>query len=182
MSAGRISMRYAKALYKYACEQGAEEVIYGCMSHLKAALCKAKGLPVLLKNPALSLDEKVNAICGLVPQSPEFKNFITLVVRAKREDLLLFIAYSFISLYRKNKGIVKLKITTAVPLSQDTQKSIGTIFSKQEGANVELLNIVDASVIGGFICQANYKRMDASVKGQLDVIRKQLVKETRKLV
>lgn len=182
MSAGRISMRYAKALYRYACEQGVEEAIYNCMKKLRDFLRKAKEIEPILKNPSLGVDVKVEAVCGCVSQLQEFRNFVTLVVKAQREDLLLNIAYSFVSLYRKNKGILNIKITTAVPMSADTRNDIASFVSQHKNAGVEIVNIVEPSIIGGFISQADYKRIDASVRGQLDTIRKTLVKETRKLV
>lgn len=183
MSAGRISMRYAKALYRYACEQGVEEPIYNCMKKLRDFLREAKEIEPILKNPSLGVDVKVEAVCGCVSQLQEFRNFIALVVKAQREDLLLNIAYSFVSLYRKNKGILNIKITTAVPMSADTRNDIATFVAQHKNAaGVEIVNIVEPSIIGGFISQADYKRIDVSVKGQLDAIRKTLVKETRKLV
>ena len=48
--------------------------------------------------------------------------------------------------------------------------------------SVELNNVVDPSIIGGFILEADSKRLDASVGSQLREIRKQLVKQNRKLV
>ena len=43
-------------------------------------------------------------------------------------------------------------------------------------------NIVDSSIIDGFIYEANSIRVDASVRGELHKIRKRLVEQNRKLV
>ena len=57
MNTGTIATRYAKALYRYASEQGAETAVYHNMLQLKDVLRRQKGLPVLLKDPSLSFTD-----------------------------------------------------------------------------------------------------------------------------
>ena len=45
------------------------------------------------------------------------KSFIGLVLKEGREGILLFIANSYITLYRKQKKIIQGKLTTAVPVT-----------------------------------------------------------------
>ena len=182
MNIGIISKRYAEALYDYAKELETEDAVYKNMLQLKDVLRKQKGLPVLLKDPSLSLGDRVRGVCDKVQASPLFENFITLVLKAQREELLLYMAYSYIDLYRKEKRVVNFKITTAVPLPPETGKRIVEIISKQGDVTPEFNNVVDPSIIGGFVCVAGNTRLDASVSTQLSEIRKQLVKETRNLV
>jgi F-type H+-transporting ATPase subunit delta len=182
MNTGTIATRYAKALYRYASEQGAETAVYHNMLQLKDVLRRQKGLPVLLKDPSLSFTDKVRSICDKVQASPLFENFITLVLKAQRGELLLYMAYSYIDLYRKEKRVVNFKITTAVPLPPETEKRIAEIIAKKGDFTPEFNNVVDPSIIGGFVCVAGNTRLDASVSTQLSEIRKQLVKETRNLV
>ena len=56
------------------------------------------------------------------------------------------------------------------------------LIGQSSGANVELNNVVDPSVIDGFVYEANSVRVDASVRGELHNIRKKLVEQNRKLV
>ena len=49
-------------------------------------------------------------------------------------------------------------------------------------AKVELNNIVDDSIIDGFIYKSDSIRVDASVRGELQNIRNGLVERNRKLV
>ena len=183
MNIGIISKRYAEALYDYAKELETEDAVYKNMLQLKDVLRNFKELPVILANPSLALKERSELICSLVDNpSPDFSRFATLVAKASREEYLLYMAYAYIDIYRAAKKIVAVKITTATPLSPSVQQKIESIIEKHDIAAVEVKNIVDETLIGGFICEADNTRLDASVKKQLDEIKKQLVRTNRKIV
>ena len=182
MNTGVISIRYAKALYEYAKEHNAQTAVYKNMQQLKDALRQVKELPVVLKSPSLSHKEKVTLICSAVELSPVFEHFITLVVKQEREDMLLYIAYAYIGIYRRENNVVAMTVTTAVPMPDSFLDRVADILESQENVDVEIRNIVDDSIIGGFVCQANYLRYDASVRNQLSEIRKTIVKSNKKIV
>lgn len=183
MNVGTISKRYAEALYEYAKEQNAEDAVYRNMQQLSEVLRNLKNLPAVFCNPSLSLAERVQLICELVGEpSPVFNRFALLVAKASREEYLLYMAYAYMDIYRADKRIVPVKITTAVPLDKKLQEKIERILEKSGKVSVEMKNVVDESLVGGFICEADNTRFDASVKKQLAEIKKQLVKTNRKIV
>ncbi len=183
MNIGTISQRYARALYEYACEQREEVAVYNNMRQLKDTLRKVKEFSVMARNPAMSTEERVQFICSAVAApSPAFERFARLVVKGSREDMLLYMAYSYIEIYREDKKIMAMKITTAHPLSQELQNKIEHSIESRNDVDIEIRNIVDESLIGGFICETKGTRLDASVSKQLAEIRKQLVVNNRKLV
>ena len=94
--------------------------------------------------------------------------------------MLIFIAHSYITLYRKEKNIVAVTLTTAVTADDALKEKVASMVG--HGAEVEMLNVVDPSIIGGFICETDSRRLDASVKRQLRDINEQLIKQNRKLV
>ncbi len=175
-------MRYARALLMFATEQGAEDAIYNNMSQLVHTLDYVKELPVLLRAPALTADERVKIICEAVGGGNLFEKFANLIVKEGREELLIFIAYSYMTLYRKAKGILAVSFTTAHPVSEEFLNKVKMLIGQSSGANIELNNVVDPSVIDGFVYEANSVRVDASVRGELHNIRKKLVEQNRKLV
>lgn len=182
MNVGAISIRYARALLMFATEQGVEDAIYRNMSQLVHTLDYVKDLPVLLRAPVLTADERVKIICEAVDGGKVFEKFTRLIVKEGREELLMFIAHCYMTLYRKAKGILAVAFTTAKPVSEDFLDKVEELISHSSGANVELENVVDPSVIDGFVYEANSVRVDASVRGGLQNIRKKLVEQNRKLV
>ena len=182
MNVGVISMRYAKALYMYAKEQKAEDAICKNMSQLKQLLFDVKSLPVMLKDPLLTADEKVKKLCKAVDGGDVFERFMTLVLKASRENLLLFIAHAYIRLYRRDKGILAVRVITASSLTPELKSKIMGVIKQHSTLDVRIKEIVDNSILGGFVIETDDKRFDASVKKQLEEIKKQLVKTVRKLV
>ncbi len=182
MNVGAISMRYARALLAYATGLGTEDAIYENMLRLLHTLDSVRELPVLLRAPLLSPDERVRLICEAVGDNSTFRQFARLVVKEEREELLFFIAHAYLTLYRKAKNLLSVSFTTAEPVSDTFRAKVERLIGEYSGAEVELHNIVDESIIGGFIYEANSVRVDAGIKGQLHRIRKGLVEQNIKLV
>lgn len=182
MSIGTISMRYAKALFEFAKEQNAEAAVYDNMLQLRDVLAEHRRISLLFKNPNLTEKEKVGILCGLVTPSPQFERLAALVVKGGRENMLLYIAYAYIDIYREAKGLLELRVITAVELSPGMCAKIKAFVEEKSNLTVEINNVVDKSIIGGVVFVAGDKRFDASVKNQLAEIKKTLVKTVRKLV
>ena len=181
MNTGVVSMRYAKALFAYAKEQGAEDAIYSNMLQLMATLQQVKELVAMLAVPSLSKEERVRLLCSAVESSPVYENFVRLVVNEEREPLLIFIAHCYMSLYRKEKNIVAVRLTTAQPVDEAVCGKVSAAFLDSK-ATVEMQNIVDEGIIGGFIYETETHRLDASIRRQLRDIEAEFVKPDRKLV
>ena len=181
MNTGVISMRYAKALFAYAKEQEVEDAIYGNMLQLMHTLQHVKELREVLATPSLSADERVSLLCSAVDSSPVYERFMRLVVSEEREQLLLFIAHCYVSLYRKAKDIVAVRFTTAQPADDDLCDKV-TAAILPDGATVEMQNVVDEAIVGGFIYETETHRLDASIRRQLRDIENEFVKQNRKLV
>ena len=117
MNTGAVSMRYAKALLSYAKAEGQEEKVYGEMKQLAAHYLSVEGLRRAIATPVLNPSTKHELLCeaaGGKQLSPQTSRFFELVLQARREKLLLFMAYAYIDLYRDDKNILVGKLTTAV--------------------------------------------------------------------
>ena len=182
MNTGVISMRYAKALLEYALEQGDEDAVYADMKQLIHTLQTIKDLPVMLRDPMLSIDRREELLCAVTDNSSSFRRFAHLVVKEERVDLLIFMAHCYISLYRKKKRIIAVTLTTAVPASDSFKEELARKIKGDGNETVELEAVVDPSIIGGFVCEVDSRRLDASVSSRIREVRKLLVEQNRKIV
>jgi F-type H+-transporting ATPase subunit delta len=105
--------------------------------------------------------------------SAEFDKFINLVFTNKREHLLRYIAVMYRHLYQKNNNIGICNLVTAVPISDEIEKNIIQLISEKTHRKVELNKSVNPEILGGFVFELNYNRLDASVASQLKRIRLQ---------
>ena len=149
MNTGAISSRYARALLLYVKERGAAQRV---CAQIRSIL-EDRTVPERLE--------------------PELETFLLLVHRNGRMEFIRFILTSFVRLYLSSEGIVPVRIITAVP-SDDLTSRIQAMLEKRLGCKTEVTSSADSSILGGFVAEVGDNRLDASVKGALDKIKKSL--------
>ena len=177
MDNGRISVRYARALFQLAQEQGCEEAVYsGLMRFAHNYLLAISQFNEVLANPIVAPEEKVKLVEMAVgePMHDTLKQFIAFVVDKKREDKMFFIAMKYMEMYRAKHGILRTHVTTATELPEATYDQIKAFIKQTFDADAEIDVKIDPSLIGGFILDIENTRMDASVAGQLNALKNKL--------
>jgi len=172
----RLATRYAKSLIGIAQERGELETVYKDMEFLQR-ICKSnRDFVNLLRSPVVRADKK-EAIINIITKDRISKltaTFTKLLTDKGREEDLPEIINAFISQYNEIKGIEKVRLTTAVPVSDDLKKALLDKVKKSTGFDkVEMEAIVDENLIGGFILEYNNNLVDASVLRDLKDISKQ---------
>ncbi len=186
MDIGTISMRYAKALLKYAKTTGTEAYFYGVAKQWVDSFGKHSDLHQSLINPILTQRQKYSLICtaGVGAQNVrrELSRFISLILKNTREEFLLYISYSYIDLYRKENHIVLARLTTASPIDAQLETKIRNSAGERLHATMELETLVDENIIGGFIVDIENHRLDASIASQLKTVKKQFIDKNKRIV
>lgn len=184
MDIGIVSKRYAKALYEYACENRNEKVVYDEMQALVKCYQKVEKLRPALENPILSKEEKIKLLCEAAggKVSNEYKRFVTLVLEERREKFMQFIAYSYIDLYRKMNHINIGKLTTASPVEEKIIERMKNMVAKGTRGTVEFETHVEPSILGGFIFEIDFNRLDASIATQINKVQQQFIDKNRRIV
>ena len=178
MDIGVISVRYARALLKSSTDAKIEDSVYKDMQVLAKSYIDVPELRFTIDNPMLSKDIKENLlvtaagsnVCELT------KTFISLVLKEGREEIMQFMANSYITLYRKQKNVIRGKLITAAAVSDDTEQKMREMVESNTNGTVEFETEVEPDIIGGFILEYDTYRMDASVKSKLNGILTQLKK------
>ena len=173
MDIGVISVRYARALLKSATDAKVEDVVYQEMQLLAKSYVEVTQLRQTIDNPMLSKDKKelllVTAVGG-EDASPLSKAFIALVLKEDRENMVQFMANSYVTLYRKQKNVIRGKLTTAVAVAPETEQKMRHMVESKTQGTVEFETEVNPDIIGGFVLEYDTFRMDASVKSKLNSI------------
>ena len=140
---------------------------------LAASYAEVPALKATIDNPMLSKSQKGDLLTSATGStSCELtKRFIGLVLDEGRENIMQFIANSFITLYRKQNNLIKARLVTASQPSQQVEARLRQLVgSKTSGSKVEFVSEVDPDIIGGFVLEYDTYRMDASIKTQLSAI------------
>ena len=173
MDIGVISVRYARALLKSATDAKLEDQTYAQMQLLVRCYLELPALRQTIDNPMLSKDKKQALLLTAVGGNqalPLVKAFIELILKEDREDMIQFMAASYVTLYRQQKNIIRGKLTTAVPVSPQMEQKMRQMVESRTQGTVEFETEVDTGIIGGFILEYDTYRMDSSVKSKLNTI------------
>ena len=172
MDIGVISMRYARALLKSAIDQKQEDTVYQEMMTVAKSYLDVPALRHTIDNPMLSKDKKEALLIVAAGEKPcqLTKAFIALVLKEDRENVMQFMANSYITLYRKQKNVIRGKLTTAARVSAETEQKMRQMVERKTNGTVEFETEVNPDIIGGFILEYDTFRMDASVKSKLNNI------------
>jgi F-type H+-transporting ATPase subunit delta len=81
----------------------------------------------------------------------------------------------FQALVDQAQGRLAVELTTAYELPAEEAAAIVQRIERGSGRTVEATRKVDPALIGGLILQAGSLRVDASVRGRLDRLRRELV-------
>ena len=177
MDNGRISVRYARALFQLAQEQGCEDAVYdGLTRFTHNYLLAIAQFNEVLSDPIVAREEKVKLVEMAVgePMHDTLKQFIAFVADQKREDKMFFIAMKYMEMYREKHNILNTQVTTATELSEESYERIKVFIKESFGADAEMDIKIDPNLIGGFILDIENTRMDASVAGQLNALKNRL--------
>ncbi|HEY8687785.1 MAG TPA: ATP synthase F1 subunit delta [Chitinophagaceae bacterium] len=174
----RLAIRYAKSLLDLAKEKGQLEEVFIDMKLLNNICKTSREFVNVLKSPIIKEDKK-NKIIESVTQeriSVLTASFIRLLGAKSRESNLPEIISAFIEQYNVIKGIYKVKLTTAVEISEELKNNFINNIKASEGIkNIELETSVDESLVGGFVLEMEGKKADASIRRDLNDVQKQFM-------
>ncbi len=173
MDIGVISVRYARALLKSALDAKLEDTVYVEMQQLAKCFVEVPQLRQTIDNPMLSKETKATLLVTAIggeKASELSRSFVTLVLKEDRENMIQFMANSYVTLYRKQKNVIRGKLVTAVAVSPAMEQKMRSMVESHAQGTVEFEAEVNPDIIGGFILEYDTYRMDASVKTQLGSI------------
>jgi F-type H+-transporting ATPase subunit delta len=173
MDIGVISVRYARALLKSATDARMEDAVYQQMQLLAKCYVELPQLRQTIDNPMLAKEKKQQLLVtatGGEKSAPLTKAFIALVLKEDRENMIQFMANSYVTLYRKQKNVIRGKLTTAVAVAPETEQKMRQMVESRTQGTVEFESEVNPDIIGGFILEYDTYRMDGSVKSKLNNI------------
>lgn len=185
MNEGHIAKRYAKALLEYAAAQGEDTALYERMKLLSDTVAATPRLLETISSPVVSYADKQQLLCnmpGATAADDSYRRFVRLLLENRRENLVRNIALSYVTLYRLAHHIGKVLLVTAEPLPDAIMERIRRRAEQQTQGKVEIENRIDPSIKGGFIFQINDLRLDASVAGQLEKVRRQFIRKNKIIV
>ena len=118
--------------------------------------------------------EDLAVIDHLAESLDEVSDTIRVIIERGDENLLPLISKRYSDLFRAQEEATVCDVTTAIPLDDDLRAEVMEFLKAEYDGPVELVELVDPSIIGGIIVSARGERKDASVRTQLENARQTL--------
>ena len=130
----------------------------------------------LIRNPELDPPTKAATLDAVLEGADELlRNFVRLVTKKGRAAQLDEIAREYETLVAAEEQILSVELTTAYELSDKEARGIVKQIEAASGRTVEASRSVDPHLLGGLVLKAGSLHVDASVRGRIDRLRRELV-------
>lgn len=176
MNDSKISVRYSKALFQTALEKNIVDKVTADMLFV-SEISKVPETREFLESPVIPPSKKSSVFHKILKGNVQemTMSLVDLLVKNGRESFLPAIARSFIHEIRVYKGITEAVLTTAVPVDEKVKKQISDMVAETFSTKVELKEVIDPDIIGGFILRVDDNYLDASIKNKLRKVKKELL-------
>ncbi len=173
----KLARRYGQALRDFAIEQNELDAVAADMELISETCKQSRDLVVMLRSPVIKVDKKVSvlnkAFGGKIGSIS--LNFIGIIAKRDREDVIPEIAAAFVNLYKEHQGIVSAEVISAVPLDDELRSKVNT-FVKRFSDKVELKEVVDEDIIGGIIIRVGDRQYDDSILKRINELKREFSK------
>ncbi|HZW62658.1 MAG TPA: ATP synthase F1 subunit delta [Flavobacteriaceae bacterium] len=174
MSESRAAIRYAKALLALANEQQQAEAIQKDMKFIVNTIAEHNELAMVLKNAVVKGEEKKEILHKVFTTiQPLSKSLFNLLTDNKRIDILETVAAKYSQLFDIQTGKETATVTTAVPMTNEMEIKVLAKVKELTSKSVELHNVIDETILGGFILRVGDKQYNASIASKLNKLKRE---------
>jgi F-type H+-transporting ATPase subunit delta len=170
---------YAEALFDAVRRQGKIDLIRDQLRALVDAIESSRELTLFFFSPLFSTREKKEGLERMLSGADEtFVNFLKVLIDNHRMPVIFRIRRRYEDLWREENRLLPVEITSAVDLDESVAQEIRQRVEQQTGRRVELTRRVDEGILGGLVVRVSNMILDASVRNQLERLRRQVAKAT----
>jgi F-type H+-transporting ATPase subunit delta len=172
-----VARRYCAALFALAKESATVDTVVNELDAFIAALRKDPDVRDFFFSPVVDRAQKT----GLLGEALEKRlseltfNFLVLLVRKRRENLVEVVARQMHELLDQDAGRTVAMIATPAPLSPQELGDLARRLSNVYRKAIIPQPRVDADLLGGLVVQMGDTYVDASVAGKLEEVRRHLL-------
>jgi F-type H+-transporting ATPase subunit delta len=171
-----VASRYATALFRSALKGNVLDNVHEEAVSLKGLFEENQTFFNFLLSPQIRTEDKHEIIDATLKKraSDLFVRFLHLLVDKKRISFINEIADELHALYETHKGILMVRVTTAIPMDETIERKVKDKLHAETKKDIRIEAITDPGIIGGMILQMEDKIIDGSVRFRLQTLQKEL--------
>lgn len=169
----KLGDRYANSILVLAQERGQVERVREDFQRIQRVCRSNPDFVNMLESPLIKSDKKQSIINEIFDGrfSDIVQTLIEIIVRKKREVYLDDIAERFLFQYDRLNNITRGIIRSAAPLTAAQIEKIKQLVQKEFKTSFELTEVIDKSLIGGFVLDIGDRQFDASIATRLRALK-----------
>jgi F-type H+-transporting ATPase subunit delta len=166
-----IARPYAEAVFELA-KQDSQLTQWSDALKFAATVVRDESLKATLSNPRVSHDQKLDLLLSTAGRgmSEEGKNFLRLLLRNGRAELLPEISSLFDEFKERDEGVVEASVVSAFPLTDDQLSSLVAKLETRFKRRIVAHSTEDPELIGGAVIRVGDEVLDGSVRGKLEAM------------
>ena len=170
----RAASRYAISLIELSLEKGELEKVFADMQLIQSVCNDSREFTNLLQSPVVKFDAKEKIFKAIFSDkvSSLTLNFLIVIAHKRREAILKDVATAFIDQYYAHKNILRTVIRSVNGVGENVKNKVREIVKNTYNSEVEIIEVHDAKLIGGFVLKVGDKQVDASIKTKLEKLRR----------
>lgn len=174
MASTRAAIRYAQAILDLANSKGVAEAVSNDMKSIASTIGSNIELSTFIQSPT-KVEVKESALLEVFANvNGVTKGLFHLLFENKRFEILEAIALEYNKLFDESNGVEVAKVTTAIPMDAALEAKVLAKIATLSDKKITIENIVDPSIIGGFILRIGDQQYNASVANRLQVLKREL--------
>jgi F-type H+-transporting ATPase subunit delta len=177
---GAVAQRYAAALADVALQHKIADKAKDDLASFENAFFSSPDLRNFLESPAIAEHAKQKAIEEIAAKmelSAAVGNFIRLIVRHRRTEMLREIQQAFQQELNARLGIAEAEVTSAQELSDQQKRELTSALERRTSKKIEARFREDKTLLGGAVVRVGSTIYDGSVREQLTRLRERLEAE-----
>ncbi|KJD36787.1 ATP synthase subunit delta [Tamlana sedimentorum] len=174
MSGSRAAIRYAKAVFSLATDQNTTEVVNNDMKLIANTIAESKDLSDMLESPVITSAVKKSVLNEVFKGTDKSTlSLINTLISNKRINILNQVAEKYNALFDASKGVELATVTTVVPITPAIEEKVLAKAKELTGKTVVIKNVIDETILGGFILRIGDIQYNASVANQLNKLKQE---------
>lgn len=176
-----LEKMYAKAIYQAAQNQGKAEIVVQQMSSIVDDLLdKYPNLEQIFDSIRVKPDEKITMLDRLFASQaePVLLNSLKVLARHERLGLLRRVVHQLQLMHAEALNLVRVQITTAVPLTPEHVERLRERARKQLGVEPQMIVTTNPGLIGGLTIRVGDTVYDGTLATRLANLREDMIKRT----
>ena len=172
----RAAIRYSKAIFQIAKESNNLPNIKYDMDSIISAHESSEDFKKLINNTLINYSDRKEILSTVISKMNEkTNNLIDLLITNKRLSILYDIAHGFNDIYNRENNIERATVITATPISDKIKTQVLKKLQKLSNKSVEIENIIDETILGGFILRYENREYNASFSQRLSKLKSELI-------